>query len=1669
MNIEFDIIAPDPVPELVNCATVAGDGPDDWPEDNTACVSFPVNPSGPNLAVEKWHDWNGDGQLQYNIRFLNIGDQTIGDVWITDTMPASTSWNGWWELYFDWSRLVGGDVIATDNQLMWHVSELYPGDQGQIQFQVGLEFPGEPLIWYTNTVQITEPPGDTDPSDNFYEDIAFSGPEISRVDLNVYSDNIWGYAAVGPLTITTQYEEAYFGGGDFDWYANFPFLPGEVVTLTAGTGQLPVIIEIPEPFDVEGSSVTNVVQGQIDHLYSEWIEVGLDGGPDIHTQTYGDGFFKVLFDDIPRGGSGVVRYRTLVDYTDVTFQRGWSSPDLILEVNYGHDWVQGSYEPGHTVWITVTESDGSTPKGTAELQTHDFGGWTGFSTDDGWTSPRPDIIPGDWVFGRVDNGFTATVHIGTIEGELDVDADTISGTVTADSAGELLNAQCGVWQEGGPGYEFQVDPDGGSYFCDFGDEGWDLTPGQQVGVQYQDPEQNWVVNVFEEPAPYLGIDKWAGGNPAEGGNLEFTINYWNDGGAPAEDVVITETLQGMSYLYDTSPFTVVTATIPGGEVVVYAIDTVEPGQGQEFRVFVEVIESESQPITNTAFIATSNPYDQGDPGEKTAEWSGHVQGNDTHLNVGKWSWTGDPAPDTEIVFNVNVCNNGDTGSSEVTLTDDLHPALSLVTWWDTDQDWYEVYSDTNRLTIAKPSISSWSCSNVNIVASVPPDAQPGDYITNTASITASNDLDPEDNFAFWEGQVNDPHTNLHIDKWFNNGQLVPGGLLDYGIGYRNDGNVPVDGPIYITDTLPISTTFIASWRHGELYTPTLVTDEFVVWEIDDLPNGAGDDFGFVLRVDEEAAPGTILENKAEISRQPVEDSYEDNEAYWVEELFEHGPNLRVRKYGSWDDWGPDTRRASYELIIENIGDVRVDDVMVADDYPEGMVMDGGIDTEWWRLEDWGDDSDAGVFTATYQWLEPGGTTWLNFGAIVSGVNELPFGLIFTNTVEVPEVQDETNIDDNVDQVVLSTGPDLYIEKELVAGDLLPGELITFMLTFGNDRHGHEWWWNMQHNAVLTDVLPTGLEFVSAALHNCFSDGLWCDAPPDQDGDVLVWDLWPIGSGGRNEIALTVRITDTAEGDDVFANWAEIQSSEPMTDVEPFYDNNVDRVDVVIALPKFEVSKVYESSEVAGMTIAYTVTVENTGSEPGTNVVLSDTLPVGLDYGGGDGSFDGTAVTWTFPEILEDGGTASGTFTATLPCTGTIANDNYLVVSSDQGVASMPGETVSFDVIAPTIDVSLSHTPEPIVVGSTVYFTATGVTDGTTLTYTWDYGDGEFGSGEFTSHSYTSDVAYNIVLTATDSCLYESTTTAELNIDPPALAASFDQSASAIPIHSMVYFTDTSTTDGPAIVAWEWDFGDGSATTATQDASHLYSAFGTFDVTLVVTDELGYSDSVLVVDAVSTLAPVFEIGKEYESSEVAGTLVTYTLTFTNIGSLTGTGLVITDALPANVTWVSGGSYDDGTGIISWARSSLSPGTDESVQFVGQLGCSGQVVNDSYQVASSDQGSSSPIGDPVSFTIQAPTMTASFIQSAAEVRVGDNVVFTSTSTTNGAAIVSWLWDFGDGETDSGEIVTYAYDEAGEYDVELTVQDACGNSDTITMTNAVAVEEADYYIFIPFLNKP
>jgi PKD repeat protein len=67
------------------------------------------------------------------------------------------------------------------------------------------------------------------------------------------------------------------------------------------------------------------------------------------------------------------------------------------------------------------------------------------------------------------------------------------------------------------------------------------------------------------------------------------------------------------------------------------------------------------------------------------------------------------------------------------------------------------------------------------------------------------------------------------------------------------------------------------------------------------------------------------------------------------------------------------------------------------------------------------------------------------------------------------------------------------------------------------------------------------------------------------------------------------------------------------------------------------------------------------------------------------------------------------------------------------------------------------------------------------------------------------------------------------------------------------FTDTSTSFSP-LISWDWDFGDGTTSTA-QNPGHNFSIAGTYDVQLTVTDETGASAFSIETVVVSDTQPI----------------------------------------------------------------------------------------------------------------------------------------------------------------------------------------------------------------------
>ena len=178
--------------------------------------------------------------------------------------------------------------------------------------------------------------------------------------------------------------------------------------------------------------------------------------------------------------------------------------------------------------------------------------------------------------------------------------------------------------------------------------------------------------------------------------------------ADAENVVITDTLSaGMSYLMDTLEVGVMTTT----NEVIWDVGTVSPGEEFQFEVYVHVTGNSGDWITNTVQIATSS-FDQGEPEEKTAQTSREILDNSTEVNIGKEAWTGDPAPGEKFIWKLNACNDGDTGSSMVALTDTIPISTTLSDVWLGGNGWWTITDNGDEYALSRHTLDSYRCEEV---------------------------------------------------------------------------------------------------------------------------------------------------------------------------------------------------------------------------------------------------------------------------------------------------------------------------------------------------------------------------------------------------------------------------------------------------------------------------------------------------------------------------------------------------------------------------------------------------------------------------------------------------------------------------------------------------------------------------------------------------------------------------------------------------------------------------------------------------------------------------------------------------------------------------------------------------------------------------------------------
>lgn len=222
------------------------------------------------------------------------------------------------------------------------------------------------------------------------------------------------------------------------------------------------------------------------------------------------------------------------------------------------------------------------------------------------------------------------------------------------------------------------------------------------------------------------------------------------------------------------------------------------------------------------------------------------------------------------------------------------------------------------------------------------------------------------------------------------------------------------------------------------------------------------------------------------------------------------------------------------------------------------------------------------------------------------------------------------------------------------------------------------------------------------------------------------------------------------------------------------------------------------------------------------------------------------------------------------------------------------------------------------------------------------------------------------------------------------------------INENVAFSSAGSQDPDGnIASYLWDFGDG-ATSTQASPTHSYSAIGSYNVSLTVTDNQGATNSSFTTASItedgnggSCNAPQYMAGTSYSVGDIVS----------NIGRKYRCN--IAGWCSSSAAW----AYEPGKGAH-------------------------------WQSAWSDEGPCDTGGN------QSPTANANGPYSGS---VNQSVSFSSAGSSDpDGSIASYSWSFGDGSSSSDANPSYSYQTAGNYTVTLTVTDNEGAQATST-TNA------------------
>jgi len=419
-------------------------------------------------------------------------------------------------------------------------------------------------------------------------------------------------------------------------------------------------------------------------------------------------------------------------------------------------------------------------------------------------------------------------------------------------------------------------------------------------------------------------------------------------------------------------------------------------------------------------------------------------------------------------------------------------------------------------------------------------------------------------------------------------------------------------------------------------------------------------------------------------------------------------------------------------------------------------------------------------------------------------------------------------------------------------------------------------------------------------------------------------------------------------------------------------------------------------------VTKTITISPTLAPQLTSQITGNCLSAPINFLGQQVSGDITNWNWDF-------GDGSGTSTLQ------DANYTYASTGSYQVKLSVTDANGCNNLLIDTVQVYEESVPDFIFSEGTslcknnlVTFTNTSTGEtGEIVNWNWDFngeGSSNLKNPEFI---FTTAGVKNITLTSSISGCANVVQKTLTIVDAPTTNFEFVSTCNGV----ATGFADL--TIGDNLTSWSWDFGDGTFSTE-QNTSHTYAAPGSYDVTLIVTNNTGCFTSATQT-VVNYSNPVAKFKNDLPCST--------------------TPIQFTDQ-----------SLVDNANIIAWEWD-FGDGATSSEQHPDHL--YGQTGNFTVKLKSYSQFGCADSTESLITVVQGPEVAFEWDKSCE----GEATTFTDLTNSFSSPITNWTWVI-NGVLHTNQNPTYTFTNSGTYTVQLSV--TMDNLCTQTITEDIIIEE-------------